>query len=253
MKLYYQEQGEGPALIIIHGLFGSADNWRSMAKYFSRFARVISVDLRNHGRSPHSDEQNFELMAQDIIELMDGLGIHTANLLGHSLGGKVAMQCAESYPGRVTQMVIVDISLRQYFSPHTPLMDAMLAIDFTSNQQRQDVDEALAETIDDAAVRQFLLMNLKSDDDVFYWRINLPALKANYLNLMSAVCQQATITVPSFFVYGGASDYVTEEDMDDIKQHFTQASFYKIEGAGHWVHAEKPQLFKRVVEEFLIQ
>jgi pimeloyl-ACP methyl ester carboxylesterase len=251
MKLYYQEQGEGPALIIIHGLFGSSDNWRSMAKYFSRFARVISIDLRNHGRSPHSDSQTFVEMAGDLIELMDELGVQSATLLGHSLGGKVAMQCAETYPDRVERLVIVDMSLRQYFSPHTPLMDAMMAIDFEQVSQRPQVDDALAKTINDAAVRQFLLMNLKSENGHFFWRINVPALKANYINLMSAVCQQANISVPSFFIYGGESDYVTDADIDVINMHFNQASFYKIEGAGHWVHAEKPQLFKRVVEEFL--
>lgn len=251
MKLHYQESGSGLPLLIIHGLFGSADNWRSMAKYFSKFYRVISVDLRNHGRSPHSGKQSFDLMAQDLVELCDDLQLDKVNVLGHSLGGKVTMRFAELQPERIHKLVIVDISPRQYFSQHTPLMDAMMALDMTTMTSRKDVDEALAADVVDPAVRQFLLMNLNSDENGWSWRINLPALKANYQALMAPVCEQAMLTMPSLFVYGGQSEYVTEEDRILIQQHFTQPTFEVIDKAGHWVHAERPQQFKQVVEEYL--
>nr|WP_320166811.1 alpha/beta fold hydrolase [uncultured Methylophaga sp.] len=251
MKLHYQESGEGTPLIIIHGLFGSADNWRSMAKYFSRFYRVISVDLRNHGRSPHSDEQNFTVMAEDIKELCEAMELGQVSILGHSLGGKVAMMFAAMYPQLVSKLIVVDISPRQYFSAHTPLMDAMMALNLSQFTRRTEVDDALAESIPDKAVRQFLLMNLVSEQETFQWRINLPALKANYPELMAAVCEDITFTMPSLFVYGELSDYVTEEDRQQISSQFVHAEFNGIEKAGHWVQAERPQQFKKVVEEFL--
>lgn len=251
MKLHYQESGEGMPLIIIHGLFGSADNWRSMAKYFSRFYRVISVDLRNHGRSPHSDEQNFTVMAEDIHELSKDLRIDKMHILGHSLGGKVAMLFAALYPEKVSKLVVVDIAPRQYFSAHTPLMDAMMALNMSAFSTRTEVDAALSESIPDKAVRQFLLMNLVSEHDHFKWRINLKALKANYTELMASVCDNERLTMPSLFVYGEASDYVTEQDRREIATQFTHAEFSCIEKAGHWVQAERPQQFKNVVEEFL--
>jgi pimeloyl-ACP methyl ester carboxylesterase len=251
MKLHYQESGEGIPLIIIHGLFGSADNWRSMAKYFSRFYRVVSVDLRNHGRSPHSDEQNFTIMAGDIHQLCEDLGLDQVNILGHSLGGKVAMKFAAMYPDMVAKLVVVDIAPRQYFSAHTPLMDAMLALNLSQFTRRTEVDDALAESVPDKAVRQFLLMNLVSERENFQWRINLPALKANYPELMAAISEDKTFSMPSLFVYGELSDYVTEQDRQQISRQFTEAKFSGIEKAGHWVQAERPQQFKKVVEEFL--
>jgi pimeloyl-ACP methyl ester carboxylesterase len=251
MKLHYQESGEGRPLLIIHGLFGSADNWRSMAKYFARFYRVISVDLRNHGRSPHSEQQDFMSMAQDIETLCRDLSLEKVQVLGHSLGGKVAMQFAALQPEWLDKLVVVDISPRQYFSEHTPLMDAMMALNLDQYSSRKEVDEALADDIEDPGVRQFLLMNLQTSDTGLYWRINLPGLKANYRNLMAPVCEQETLSMPSLFVYGALSEYVTEDDRQLIQQHFTAAAFSAIDKAGHWVHAEKPQRFKQVVEEFL--
>lgn len=251
MKLHYQQLGEGEPLLIIHGLFGSSDNWRSMARYFSKFFQVISLDLRNHGQSPHSEQQDFSLMAEDVKAVCDSLGISKAHILGHSLGGKVAMQFAAYYPQSVNKLVVVDISPRQYFSQHTPMMDLMMALDMSQYSTRSEIDQALSVSISDKTVRQFLLMNLRSDDSGFIWRINLPALKNNYQKLMAPVCEATVLVMPSLFVYGALSDYVSTEDRALIQQHFTQATFVAIEKAGHWVHAEKPQQFKQVVEEFL--
>ena len=251
MKLHYQQIGEGQPLLIIHGLFGSSDNWRSMARYFSKFFQVISVDLRNHGQSPHSGQQDFVAMAEDIHELSEALNLQKFHVLGHSLGGKVAMQYAELYPDSLDKLVIVDISPRQYFSEHTPLMNAMMALDLTGFTSRNEVDDALSTAVPDKTVRQFLLMNLQSGDEGFFWRINLPALKSNYQQMMAPVCQHSELTMPSLFVYGELSDYVTAEDKLQIKRCFKQPTFISIDKAGHWVHAEKPQHFKQVVEDFL--
>lgn len=190
-------------------------------------------------------------MAADIEQLCGDLGLHKVHVLGHSLGGKVAMQFAAEQTAWVDKLVVVDISPRRYFSEHTPLMDAMLALDLQSLESRSAVDEALADKVTDKSVRQFLLMNLQSGDDGLYWRINLPALKANYQALMAPVCEDSTVTADSLFVYGALSEYVTDEDRELISKHFPKAQFQAIDKAGHWVHAERPQQFKQVVEDFL--
>lgn len=250
MNLYYQSQGEGQPLIIIHGLFGSSDNWRSMVKYFSKWYRVISVDLRNHGRSPHSDIQNFEAMADDIYQLCQQLSLDSVSILGHSLGGKTAMKFAELYPEYLQKLIVVDVAPRQYQGEHTPLMDAMLGLDFSLYSSRSEVDIALAKNIADKTVRQFLLMNLVVENEQLKWRINLPALKANYREYMKAVCEQISYDKPALFIYGELSDYVNEADKQQIKSLFTQAVFESMD-TGHWVHAERPQQFKKCVEAFL--
>jgi pimeloyl-ACP methyl ester carboxylesterase len=190
-------------------------------------------------------------MAADIEQLCGDLGLHKVHVLGHSLGGKVAMQFAAEQPAWVEKLVVVDISPRRYFSEHTPLMDAMLALDLKKLDSRSAVDAALADKVTDKSVRQFLLMNLQSGDEGLYWRINLPALKANYQQLMAPVCEHMTVSANSLFVYGALSEYVTDEDRALIRQQFPQAQFQAIEKAGHWVHAERPQQFKQIVEDFL--
>lgn len=252
MKLHYQLIGTGKPLIVVHGLFGSSDNWRSMNKFFSKHHQVVSIDLRNHGRSPHSDEQNLEIMAEDLYELCQDLSLTKVDILGHSLGGKVAMKFAELYEEYVDKLIIVDISPRQYEGAHTPLMDAMMALDFTKYSSRKQVDEALATSIADPKVRQFLLMNLSLEDEQLKWRINLPALKANYKKLMQAVFTESISDKTSLFLYGDQSDYVTEQDREQIKEIFPYAEFAAVP-AGHWVHAERPQQFKKIVEDFLLK
>ncbi len=250
MNLYYQSQGEGQPLIIIHGLFGSADNWRSMAKYFAKWYQVISVDLRNHGRSPHSNEQSFEAMANDVYQLCQQQDWQNVHMLGHSLGGKTAMKFAELYPDYLDKLIVVDVAPREYQGEHTPMMDAMMALDFSKFPSRSDVDVALSEKIADKAVRQFLLMNLVTDNDRLKWRINLPSLKANYREYMKPVCEQMAYHKPVLFIYGEMSDYVTVDDRQHISTIFTKALFEAMP-AGHWVHAERPQQFKNSVVTFL--
>jgi esterase len=250
MKLHYQTLGQGQPLVLLHGLFGSADNWGSIAKHFSQTHQVISVDLRNHGRSPHHGSQTYIDMAEDLIELCDALNLDTIHLLGHSLGGKVAMQFATQYPERVNQLIVVDIAMRTYADAQTYLIDAMMAVDLTAVKSRSEVDKILSGTIDNVKVRQFLLMNLVKVDDKLHWRINLPALKTNYPAIRQAVCESALYDKPCLFIRGERSDYVRDDDVEQIKAHFTQAQFASLP-AGHWVHAEQPQAFIDVVAKFL--
>lgn len=252
MQLHYQvhaqNQGEGPPLVLLHGLFGSADNWGSIAKHFSQHYQVISVDLRNHGRSPHSASQTYPEMADDLSALCDALGLAQIHLLGHSLGGKVAMQFATQYPQKVSKLIIVDMAMRAYRDRYTQLMDHMLAVNLSQMASRNEVDKALADAIPNVRVRQFLLTNLVNHEGQLQWRINLPALKANYATLIAAVNVHSD--QPSLFIRGERSDYVNARDITQLQQHFPQAQFVTLP-TDHWVHAEQPQLFIQALEAFL--
>lgn len=256
MQLHYQIFGhqtldEAP-LVLLHGLFGSGDNWGMVAKHFAQRYQVISVDLRNHGRSPHSDSNTYADMADDLFELCETLGLGSINLLGHSMGGKVAMQFATQYPDKIEKLVVVDMAPRAYADTHTHLIDAMLSVDLAAMQNRSEVDKALIRKIPEANVRQFLLINLIKSDSTsqLAWRINLPALKANYPSLIQAVCENGRFEKPSLFIRGEHSDYVLDQDIAQIKIQFPQAQFVTLP-TGHWVHAEQPQAFIATIDKFL--
>lgn len=250
MQLHYQTLGQGQPLILLHGLFGSGDNWGAVAKHFSQHYQVISVDLRNHGRSPHSASQSYANMADDLLELCDTLNLERIHLVGHSLGGKVAMQFATHHPDRVEKLIVVDMAMRAYADAHTHLIDAMMAIDLATLQSRHEVDKILSNSIPQAMVRQFLLMNLIKSDSSLAWRINLAALKTNYASLQQAVCENIHYEKPCLFILGEHSDYVQDADTEHIKTNFINAQFSSLP-TGHWVHAEQPQAFIEVVGNFL--
>jgi len=251
MQLHYQTLGQGQPLIFLHGLFGSGNNWGTVAKHFSQHYQVICVDLRNHGSSPHSASQSYANMADDLLELCDTLSLERIHLLGHSLGGKVAMQFTTQHPDRVDKLIVVDMAMRAYADAHTHLIDAMMAIDLTTLQSRHEVDKILSNSIPQAMVRQFLLMNLIKSDSSLAWRINLAALKTNYPGLQQAVCENAHYEKPCLFIRGEHSDYVQDTDIEQIKTNFINAQFASLP-TGHWIHTEQPQAFIEVVGNFLV-
>jgi esterase len=251
MKLYYQTIGTGQPLIILHGLFGSSDNWRAVAKQLATHAQIIMVDLRNHGRSPHSSEQTYPLMVEDLAELFELLKLDKADIIGHSMGGKLAMAFSLHYPQRLRKLVVVDIAPRQYHDEHSAIFRALLALDLSLYKSRNEVNDALKKAMPNKAVRQFLLMNLALNCVHPSWRINLQALYDNYSQLLAAVCENETIMIPSCFICGGQSDYVGDKDVDLIRTCFPYAELATIEQAGHWVHAEAPQQFLTKITEFL--
>jgi esterase len=248
MQLHHQILGQGQPLVLVHGLFGSADNWGSIARHFAQHFQVISIDLRNHGRSPHSASQTYADMADDLLELCNALGLEQIYLLGHSLGGKVAMQFATHYPERVSKLIVVDMAMRAYADEHTHLMDAMQALDLSQLQSRSEVDKALSQTIPNLMVRQFLLTNLVKAGEQLRWRINLPALKANYAKYIAPI--SVHFEKPSLFIRGERSHYVNESDMAEIQSQFPSAEIVSLP-TDHWVHAEQPELFIKAVEHFL--
>jgi esterase len=250
MKLSHQTFGTGQPIVILHGLFGSADNWRSLAKQLATQALVITVDLRNHGRSPHCSEQTYALMSDDLVQLLQELNLKKVDIMGHSIGGKVAMDFSLRYPQWLRRMVVVDIAPKQYPDEHSAIFKALLAINLSLYSSRNQVDNALKLALPNKAVRQFLLMNLNLNGEQLDWRINLQALYDNYPEFLAAVCESEASLIPSCFIRGGQSNYISSEDEDLIKSRFPLAQLTTIKNAGHWVHADAPQQFLTTITEF---
>ena len=263
MELFYRKEGEGNPLVIIHGLYGSSDNWLSVAKRLSDNFTVFMPDQRNHGRSPHSADNSYEAMKNDLTEFLDKHHIGEATLLGHSMGGKVAMYFAADYPERVKKLIVADIAPKDYlamdkisqFHLHRNILMAMQEIDFNIARSREMVDDLLSEKIDDPRIRQFLLKNLVRDKTAkrLKWRINAEVLY-NYLDeIVSGVnkhwfADRIPVTAyPVVFIRGENSEYVLPEDEPLIKEIYPDARIISIPGAGHWLHAEQPELFVKAV------
>ncbi len=252
MNLNYRTFGEGKPLFILHGLFGSSDNWISLGRKFAENYRIIIPDLRNHGQSPHSDLWDYKTMAGDIHQLAEDLGLEKILLIGHSMGGKVAMQVAEAYPGFVEKLVVADIAPKQYPIQHRTILDAMSGLNLDQLPGRKDADEQLAATIPELGVRQFLLKNLERvRDKGFRWKLNLAVISEQIANVGEATVPSSGISIPTLFIRGTKSDYVEEKDIAEIPKYFTNAQFATIENAGHWLHAEQPQAFMDQVMAFL--
>ena len=251
MHLAYQRFGAGPPLIILHGLLGSSDNWRTLSRtVFGAHFEVFTVDQRNHGRSPHSDVFDYRAMVEDLAVFMDTCGLAAARLLGHSMGGKTAMHFALTYPERVETLVVVDIAPKAYSPRHTALLEALRALDLAGS--RAEIDAALRPQIPSDGIRNFLLKNLQRDGQGGYgWKMNLDTIYRHYDHLNGVMEADGTFEGPTLFVRGGVSDYVADEDTEGIVSFFPEAEIVTIDGAGHWVHAEKPQEFAEVVLAFL--
>ena len=239
-------------VVLIHGLFGSYENLGVIARGLSEQYRVINVDVRNHGRSDHSSDMNYSLMAEDLAQTLDALSIGKAAILGHSMGGKMAMAFALKYPERVSKLILADIAPVGYPPRHNAIIAGLSAVDMAKLTNRTDADKQLTHYIPEAGVRQFLLKSLVKDDAGFHWRFNLSALKQNYAELIAAPLQQGKFDGPTLFIKGGDSDYILPEHKATIMQLFPNAQAKIIQGTGHWLHAEKPAAFTKLVNDFLL-
>jgi esterase len=249
--LHYSEQGSGgPTVVLLHGLFGSGDNLGALARALAPDYRVISADLRNHGRSPHSATMTLAELAGDVLALLDALGLEWVHLVGHSLGGKVAMQLALNAPARVGRLVCADIAPVQYAPHHQGIFAGLQAVDLAALNQRGDADVVLARYVDEVPVRQFLLKSLYRDEEGFHWRFDLGSLIANYDEVLAAPAGRP-FAGPTLFIKGGDSDYLLPEHAAQVEVLFPNFRVKVIEGTGHWLHGEKPVVFNKLVKDFL--
>ena len=252
MKLHFKELGCGEPLMLLHGLFGSADNWFGVAPKLAEKFHVLIPDLRNHGHSPHSAEMNYSLMAADVEKFFTAQKIESACVIGHSMGGKVAMQFTLDFPARVKKLVVVDMAPRAYKRTHDYIFDALLAVDLKSFQTRAEIETALEPEIPSLNLRRFLLKNLGRDEHgKFFWRMNLRGVAENYSRLGEVLSPRNNFEKLALFIRSGKSDYIAAADELKIRQLFPAAKIQTIAAAGHWVHADAPEEFVRLALDFL--
>jgi esterase len=254
MKLAFREYGEGEPLLILHGLFGQSDNWSSLARQFAanRF-RTFTIDQRNHGLSPHSDDFTFPLLAEDLNGFIAEHGLEKPVLIGHSLGAKTVLYHEYANPGSASKLILADMAARAYTPQHDNVIEALNAVDFTTVTSRREVEAVLAKFLSDAGTRQFLLKNVYWVDEKagrLGWRFNLASLTKNYPEVNRAVPHFESST-PTLVMRGERSDYVNANDLKDYAERFSNLEQVTIPGAGHWLHAEKPAEFLEAALRFI--
>lgn len=255
IPLNYKSIGEGQPIVILHGLFGSLDNWQTLARKMSEFGyKVVTVDLRNHGRSPHVPEMSHELMAEDVKAFLLEHQLQNCTLVGHSMGGKTVMQLAIKYPELIQKLIVVDIAPKPYKAHHNTYFEAMLELPVSELTSRADIQNKLSEKIKNQAVLLFIAKNLeRRKDGGFQWKFNLNALYENYTALINGLNLSAgqKFEKETLFIGGQLSDYISKSDEKEIKDIFPLSRIEMIQNAGHWVHAEQPNQFLNSVLNFV--
>ena len=250
MKLHYRKYGKGQPIVILHGLFGSSDNWQTLGKKFAENFEVYLVDQRNHGHSPKSNEFNYQLLSDDLYQLITDLELENIILIGHSMGGKTVMHFAQQHPTFIEKLIVVDIGPKAYPMHHNTALEGLNSLDLSIIKSRSQADKQLSKYIKDIGVKQFLLKNLfwvkKGQLD---WRINIPVLEDKMPNIISAIPDEIVDT-PTLFIRGEKSNYIVEDDFQNIYDQFPNSEIETIYDVGHWVHAENPFSFYNIVMDF---
>lgn len=253
MELYFKTSGEGTPLIILHGLFGSSDNWLTHAKKLSNYFKVYLVDQRNHGHSPWSDDFSYQIMADDLHQLVTTEKLTNFILMGHSMGGKTAMLYAQQHEDLIEKLIIVDMGVKEYPIHHDIIIKGLTSLNLTSIETRSGAEEELGKYIDNLSIRQFLLKNLFwKEKGQLAWRINIPVLDRKMPEILSALPFQEVFT-DTLFLRGGQSDYIKDDDEKQIIRYFPIAEIHTIERAGHWIHAEAPEEFIEKILGFCLR
>lgn len=266
MELFFREFGNsGTPLIIVHGLYGASDNWVTIGKQLSEHFKVYIIDQRNHGSSPHSSSHSYNDMSNDLLSFMDNNSLKSAHLLGHSMGGKTVMHFALNHPDRTEKLIAVDIAPKSYGSMsnyalktnnHAAIVSAMLHTPLPQLNNRSEIDKHLQDEIPNDQVRQFLLKNIKrATNGVFEWKLNINAISDNLEEILDGFSSISPIeysyTKPAIFIKGEKSSYLLDEDMFLTRKYFPKSEFTTIPNAGHWLHAEQPDLFIKTILYFL--
>lgn len=243
MKLHYRELGSGKPLMVLHGLFGFSDNWQTHAKKLSEYYRVILVDMRNHGRSDWNDEFSYEIMADDVKELCDDLNLSEIILMGHSMGGKVAINFAQKSEDLLDKLVVVDMGTKEYPMHHEHILKGIHAVTLDNVSSRRVAATQMSDHIESNGIKQFLLKNLYwKEKGQLAWRMNVAVLENEMPNILSQMSNDE-IMIPTLFIRGELSNYILDEDIENLEHQFPDSEIVTIEGAGHWVHAESPDDF----------
>ena len=251
MDLFFKTIGLGKPLIILHGLMGSSDNWLTQSKLLADEYQVFMVDQRNHGRSPHSQEFDYKVLAEDLRYFINQHSIVKPIIMGHSMGGKTAMNFAVKYPELLDCLIVVDIAPKAYPIHHDSIVEGLDAIPIQTLQSREEADKILSEFVPEMDVRQFLLKNLsRKPEGGFVWKINLPVIDNNLEKISEGMQYDGTYNGSTIFIRGSKSNYVKDEDRQSIKSLFPNSTLVTMD-TGHWVQAEKPQEFVTVVKNFL--
>lgn len=253
MKLHANIIGNGSPFIILHGFLGMGDNWKTLGKKYSELGyQVHLVDQRNHGRSPHSSEFSYEHLSADLLEYCKDNELKNIVLLGHSMGGKTAMDFACRYPELVKKLLIADIAPKFYAPHHQTILDSLQALDFSKITSRNDAEEVLKNHIHEPGIRMFLLKNLyRKEKTTFGLRINLHTLINKVEEIGKALIDEATFEKPTLFLRGAKSNYILDSDMELINSHFLNAKLKTVSNASHWLHAENPIDFFEYSTQFL--
>ena len=252
MKLNFRTLGAGAPMVIMHGVFGTSDNWVTVSKTLAEHFQVFLLDLRNHGQSPHSDIFTYDAMAEDLYEFLIEHQLTNPIIIGHSMGGKVAMTYAANYEN-IGKLIVVDIAPRFYPRHHDQILEGLNAIPLAELKSRAHADEILASYISELGVRQFLLKNLyRTEAGNFAWRLNLPVIAQNIDIIGEPLDMEARILTPTLFVKGSKSKYIQSSDEEMIQHIFPNSSIATVQDAGHWVQAEQPEEFAKKIFKFLI-
>lgn len=253
MKLHYRELGEGKPMMILHGLFGSSDNWQTHAKKLAEYYRVILVDMRNHGHSEWSEEFSYELMVQDVHELCVDLKLEKLTLVGHSMGGKVAMRFAQLHESLLEKLIVVDMGTKQYPMHHQHILAGIHSVDLASITARSQAEVTMREYIDSEGTLQFLLKNLYwKEKGKLAWRMNTDVLEREMTEILAPL-PEGEVRIPTLFIRGELSNYILDEDFELLEDQFLDSEFVTIRGAGHWVHAEAPDQFLDALLSFCLR
>lgn len=250
--LHSKIEGKGKPLLILHGFLGMSDNWKTLGNRFAEKYEVHLIDQRNHGRSFHSDEFTYELLVEDLLNYISHYNLEEVSLLGHSMGGKVAMLFAVMYPEKVDKLIVADIASRFYPRHHDTILAGLSAVDFSKQKDRKEVESVLKQYIPEFGIRQFLLKNIywKTKDELAY-RFNLPSFLENLDEIGVALPSMAVFEGKTLFLKGENSGYIAVNDEPLIKAHFPNAEIVTVKNAGHWLHAENPDDFYSYVVSFM--
>jgi pimeloyl-ACP methyl ester carboxylesterase len=252
MELNYKVFGDvGEDIIIIHGLLGSLDNFQTIAKQLSETYRVWLLDMRNHGRSFHSEEMNYEVMVEDVHEFMKSHQLAHAHLIGHSMGGKVAMNFALTYPELVNDLIIIDIGPKKYEGDHQVILKTMKDISLNDFSERSEIEEKISEKIHSQKIVQLMMKNLGRDQNTFFWKPNVEVILKNYRLLMDTMPKHQIFNGKTVFIKGENSDYIEVDELEDFRKYFSEAQMMIVPNSGHWVHADQPEVFLQLLFKIL--